>query len=159
MTAAGQLLGLAVSIVAYVAGAMLMVRVSAWSLRLVPPEWLEHPVLRPRYQAARGHRSVRPPAEAWVWLVGFAVAFGAIAVVDYAVGYEVAYVAALAVFFTAMGVAEQRERTRDLARREGLALPAYPRWVPVLWTPRLVMTLGFFGTACFLGGLAALPLQ
>ena len=126
-------------------------------------EWREHPALRELY-ADPSHarfgsywRSARRPLALWVG--GLAVAFAFIAAMHVSLVIELGYAGVLACWFTANGIARQREYMKSLATKHGLTSPRSRRWTLALSAPRVAFNLGFFGIACFLGGVLALPFR
>jgi hypothetical protein len=159
----GQLAGVAISISLFALGIIAYLRLRARAISQMGAEWREHPSLRDAYEEASRasltsyFRTNRGPL-AW-WLVGFAVVFVAVAAMHLSLAVELVYALALAVFFTTVGDARQREVTLSFASTHGLTPPRSRRWALALRVPRFVFNLGFFASACFIGGLLALPFR
>jgi hypothetical protein len=163
----GQLVGLAASLATYLAGVWLFLRIQARRIQALPAEWREHPDLRDRYVAA-GKQSLRsvfgsPNRAGLGWLVGFSVTFAILAAARFTVGFELTYIAVLALWWTVGEYQHNLAETERLRKEHGLPAPDSGHWHRhgrlSRWVVRLFIWVGFLGTACFLGGLLALPLR
>ncbi|MEA2449011.1 MAG: hypothetical protein QOG63_943 [Thermoleophilaceae bacterium] len=162
-----QLFGLIVSLTVYAAGVWLFLRLQAARIRALPAEWREHPELRAGYDAAsqRTLRSVftNPNRAGLGWLAVFTVTFALLAAADFTLGFELLYIAVLAVVWTGSEYKRNVDGVRRLQESHGLTRPPRESWQPLRrlarWLPRLVVWVGFLGTACFAGSLLALPFR
>jgi hypothetical protein len=163
----GQLVGLAVSVVAYFAGVSLFLRLQASRIQALPAEWRQHPALRERYDAAvnRGVRSVLASRNraSLGWLAGFIVTFAVLAAANLTLRFELIFIAALALWWTIAEYQRNVSETERLRAEHGLPDARPGRWRTVRrlarWIARFIVWAGFLGTACFVGGLLAAPLR
>jgi hypothetical protein len=159
---AGQLIGLAASLATYLGGVWLLLRIQSRRIQALPDEWREHPDLRDRYDAAvdGGVRSVfTSPGRAGLgWIAGFIVTFAVLSAAEFTVGFELIFIAALALFWTIGAYQRNAGEVERLRREHGLPDPRPERWHG-RWAAFFVVCAGFLGTACFAGGLLAAPLR
>jgi hypothetical protein len=157
-----QVAGLFGSVALYLGAVWPFSRVQARAIRALPREWRDHPELRDAYEAGVDLRMrslfVRPSKAALAWTAGLVGTFATLAAADFTLRVELIYAGSLALVATGVGIHGAVAETHEVAEQHELRLPPRRWWGTrslALCGSWLLVWLGYFGTACFAGGLLA----
>lgn len=141
-----------------------MLHIENRGIRTLPREWREHPELRDGYDAAANQSMLgmfRSPTKAFIgWLGSLVITFAVLSSADFTLGFQLTYAGALALWWTVGAKLANDAGTAVLSEQHRLAIPVGRHALQsARWTAGFFVWLGFLGTACFAGGLLALPFR